>query len=59
MLQGEYVAVKCLLIGKITEINDINATIDWCVGTYSGIWKEWRGRKDGKAVVFSDTIIYN
>ena len=44
------------LIGEITEVDDVNATIDWCVGTYSGMWKEWRGRKDGKAVVFSDTI---
>ena len=60
--QGEYVAVKCKkykdrpLIGKITTTDNVNTTIDWYVGTYSGTWKEWRGRQDGKAVVFSDNI---
>ena len=44
------------LIGKITAVDGVNTTIDWYVGTYTGTWKEWCGRKDGKAVIFSDTI---
>ena len=44
------------LIGKITAVDGVNITIDWYVGTYTGTWKEWHGRKDGKAVIFSDTI---
>ena len=57
-------AVKCdkyqerPLIGKITALDHDtdNATIEWYVGTYSGMWKQWRGRKDGKPVIFSDVI---
>ena len=60
--QGEYVAVKCKkykdwpLIGKITTTDNVNTTIDWYVGTYSGTWKKWYGRQDRKAVVFSDNF---
>ena len=60
--QGEYVAVKCgkykerPLIGRISEVDNVNITIDWYIGTYSDTWKEWRGRQDGKPVIFSDSI---
>ena len=55
-------AVKCdkyqeqPLIDKITAFDTDNATIEWYVGTYSGMWKQWQGRKDGKPVIFSDVI---
>ena len=62
--QGDHVAVNCNkyddrpLIGKITALDysTNNATTEWYVGTYSGTWKQWRGRKDGKAVIFTDVI---
>jgi len=30
--------------------------MDWYIRTYSGIWKEWKGRDQGKPVVFSHTV---
>ena len=59
---GEYVAVRCEkyserpLIGCITNINTEAVTINWMIGSYSGIWKEWKGRSEGKYVTFADTI---
>ena len=59
---GEYRAVKCekyrerLLIGCITKICDKNVEIDWMVTSYSGLWKAWKGRGDGKIVRFAETI---
>ena len=44
------------LIGQVTEVNKDDITINWYIGTFSGYWKEWKGRQDGKSVIFSDTI---
>ena len=44
------------LIGRVTSLDDEMVKFDWMVGTYSGMWKEWRGRKEGKSVVFSDSV---
>ena len=44
------------LLGRVTGVMQDNVIIDWMVGSYSGIWREWRGRSGGKAVIFSDTI---
>ena len=30
--------------------------IEWMVGTYSGLWKQWKGSEGGKTVVFTDKI---
>jgi len=46
------------LIGQVTAVNEGNITINWYIGTYSGNWKEWKGRQEGKPVIFSDSIPY-
>ena len=43
------------LIGQVTSTGH-NITIDWYIGTYSGTWKPWRGREDGKTVTYRETI---
>lgn len=59
---GQYVAVRCdkykerPLIGCITQICEKTVDINWMIGSYSGVWKEWKGRSEGKCVTFSDTI---
>ena len=56
-------AVRCSkyserpLIGRVKSVNgNNNITIDWLIGTYSGYWKEWKGRHEGKPVVYSEEI---
>ena len=49
------------LIGQVTSIGHVTSTgqniiIDWYIGTYSGTWKPWRGRENGKTVTYTDTI---
>ena len=44
------------LLGRVTGVMQEEVMIDWMVGSYSGSWREWRGRSRGKAVVFTDTI---
>ena len=44
------------LLGRVTGVMQEEVMIDWMVGSYSGSWREWRGRSGGKAVVFTDTI---
>ena len=44
------------LIGHITQIDDKTVNINWMIGSYSGIWKEWKGRSEGKYITFADTI---
>ena len=44
------------LIGRITEINEKNVNINWMIGSYSGVWKEWKGRSEGRYITFADTI---
>ena len=44
------------LIGRITSTGKTNVTIDWYIGTYSGTWKQWKGREQGKTVTFTDII---
>ena len=41
------------LIGQVTSINKHDITIDWFVGTYSGVWKTWRGQEGGKTVTYT------
>jgi len=48
---GEYV-----VLGKVTAIFENDIQMDWMVGTYSGVWREWKGRIEGKPVVFNDKI---
>ena len=56
------IAVRCSkyqerpLIGRVTKLTGREVMFDWMVGTYSGTWKEWRGREDGKPVIFSDSV---
>ena len=44
------------LIGRIARIQGASIEVDWMVGTYSGQWREWKGRQDGKTIIFSDTV---
>jgi len=44
------------LIGKVTEKGEDEVVMDWYIGSYSGTWREWKGRDNGKTVVFSQTI---
>ena len=56
------IAVRCSkyqersLIGCVINLTGREVVFDWMVGSYSGTWKEWRGREDGKLVVFSDSV---
>ena len=58
----DFVAVKSAkytekpLIGQITSQGKTNITIDWYIGTYSGTWKPWKGREQGKTVTYTDII---
>lgn len=61
---GENIAIRRMkykekpLIGKVTAIKESSVVIDWLIGSYSGMWKEWRGRSEGKSVIYSDKIPY-
>ena len=33
--------------------------MDWYIGSYSGTWREWKGRDQGKSVVFFSQTIEN
>ena len=61
--EGEYIAVVSNkyddrpLLGRVTGVKQDKVIIDWMVGSYSGTWREWRGRSGGKAVIYSDTIM--
>ena len=44
------------LIGRVTEVTSKNVKLEWMIGTYSGTWKEWRGREDGEEVVYTDVV---
>ena len=44
------------LLGRVTAVKQDVVTIDWMVGSYSGVWREWRGRSEGKSVIYSDNI---
>ena len=44
------------LLGRVTAIFDDEIQMDWMVGTYSGMWRDWKGRVEGKPVVFCDRI---
>ena len=37
-------------------MTDDDITIDWYVGTYSGLWKAWKGREGGVTVTYTETI---
>lgn len=59
---GELVAVMSdkfhdrPLIGSITKIREKDVEIGWYIGTYSGLWKKWMGREDGKVIQITDNI---
>ena len=44
------------LIGSICEKFDDAVQIEWYIGTYSGMWKKWKGRSEGKYVTFQEHI---
>ena len=43
-------------IGRIISISPQEVVLEWLVGTYSGTWREWKGKEGGKTVVFTDTV---
>ena len=55
-------AVRCMkfkerpLIGCVTSVNSITVVTDWYVGSYSGTWKIWKGRENGKPTIFQEVI---
>lgn len=59
---GEVIAVRSSvykdrpLLGRVKELRDEEITVEWFMGSYSGTWKEWTGRVNGKRVVYTDTI---
>ena len=44
------------LIGKVLEVSGDSIVLEWMVGSYSGIWKEWKGREEGEVVTYTDVI---
>ena len=59
---GQFVAVKSAvykekpLIGKVVSVATTTVVIEWWMGTYSGLWREWVGKENGKKVVYTDNI---
>ncbi len=61
---GQYIAVRSSkynerpLIGCINHIDDYQKSVqfDWYVGTYSGTWREWKGREGRQRVTFTDSV---
>ena len=55
-------AVKCSqyterpLIGCVNSVTNDGVVIDWYVGSYSGTWKAWKGRVDGKSTIFQQNV---
>lgn len=43
----------------MTAVKASCVVIDWLIGSYSGMWREWRGRSEGKSIVYSDEICYD
>ena len=57
--EGDFIAVRCQersLIGKVMEKKEQCVVMDWYIGSYSGTWREWKGKVQGKSVVFFATI---
>jgi len=57
--EGDFIAVRCQersLIGKVMEKKEQCVVMDWYIGSYSGTWREWKGRDQGKSVVFLDIL---
>ena len=61
-MSWNYAAIKSVkshehpLIGKICSTDGGMVEIEWMVGTYSGLWKQWKGKEGGKTVVFTEKI---
>ena len=61
---GENVAVICHkyrdrpLIGRVASFDHHrkDVLLDWYMGTYSGSWRWWKGKKDGQMFVYTDRI---
>ena len=62
LTSGEFIAVHSdkfverPLIGRTTKVTTYKVEFEWMIGTYSGQWKEWRGRQDGIPVIFTDSV---
>ena len=46
------------LIGRVASYDDHrkDVLLDWYMGTYSGSWRWWKGKKDGQMFVYTDKI---
>jgi len=59
---GETIAVQSNkycehpLLGYVTSVKRDTVVFDWLVGSYSGTWKEWRGRGKGRSIIYSDEL---
>jgi len=43
-------------IEHVIQINDETIMINQMIGSYSGARKEWKGKLEGKHIIFSDKI---
>ena len=64
-MAGKYVAVACDMYaerGKVLKIMDSDFELGWMIGTYSGLWGEWKGRHKVQVTdIFSveDILLYD
>ena len=62
---GEFVALRLFKyndeipqIGKVVELDEMNVTIEWWIGTFRDIWRQWKEKKNVvKETFHRNTII--
>ena len=42
------------LLGRVVEVREEEVELEWFVGTYSGMWKEWKGRDGRRVITFKE-----
>ena len=47
------------LLGRVKSIQALKVTIEWLMGSYSGKWREWKGKVGKELVVYTDEIPVN
>lgn len=57
MICGKY--TERPLIGRVTEANNGEIVIDWMIGSYSGVWREWKGREGRCSETYTEKIPYS
>lgn len=44
------------LLGRVKEAKASAVTIEWLMGSYTGKWREWKGREGKEVVIYTDEI---